>query len=183
MCVYVYPDQASARQTLKAQQDAQASLEAEKLRLAEELQQRLQRLQESHRAEMETVRGEAQRSAKEAEDAARAALAAVAADRDAAVAAAGQNVSAATEDAERLRERLQSISGEVRADLENEFQERERILRDEVRSEVIDSPCMICWGGLCISTPAPPPLRPPPSPLPAGPTDRSHPTTVISLSS
>ncbi|MEM7516712.1 MAG: hypothetical protein AAF368_07290 [Planctomycetota bacterium] len=104
--------------------------------MIEELRRRVEHLQETHRAEAEALRGESGRRSKEAEDAAAAALEKAASDREAAVAAVDRKLLVATEELERLRGRLESVPGEVRAVLEREFQERERLVRDGVRAEV-----------------------------------------------
>lgn len=69
-----------------------------------------------------------------------AAVAEAKAEKDAAVAAAvaagGRAAAEAEEEAERLRGRLESAPAEARAGLEREFKERERLVREEVGTEV-----------------------------------------------
>lgn len=120
----------SAREAAAA---ARASLEAAKRRLADEREEDLRRLREAHLAEKEALRAEAERAAGEA-------AARLASEKEEAVAAAAsaadERLFAAAEEADGLRKRLESVPGEVRADLEREFGERERLAREEVRIEV-----------------------------------------------
>lgn len=129
-------DQAAARLGLKAQREAQASLETEKERLADEMRESLKQLEETHRAETEALREEADRSSTEVKETAAFAVEEVRAEKETAIAAADRKVSIATEEVERLRGRLESIPGEVKAELESDFHQRERVVRDGVRSEV-----------------------------------------------
>lgn len=64
------------------------------------------------------------------------AVAKMAAEKEASVATAGGKAAAAAEDAELLRVRLESVPAEVRADLEGEFEERERLAREEAGKSV-----------------------------------------------
>ncbi|CAN0453065.1 unnamed protein product, partial [Ectocarpus sp. 8 AP-2014] len=121
---------AAARLTLKSQRDAQASLESRKARMAEGLDQRLRNAQETHLAEKtEELRGQAERLTREAA----AAVAKVEAESRAAVAT---SAAAAEEQAELLRGRLERVPGEVRAELEREFQEKERLVREGMQQRL-----------------------------------------------
>lgn len=125
-------------------------LEAEIRRLSQEQDERLQDLEKTHGEEIKSMRERADKAIRETEEAA---AARSAADRDAAQdevqrvervaaeakAVADQKISGLEEKLEGLRKRLDEMPGQMRANLEKEFNERERHARGEVRDEVIFS--------------------------------------------
>lgn len=141
---------------MKAQRERQTAFEAEKAKYTDDVNQRLQKLEETHRNEATELRKESESSSREAKSAAAMAASTVAQSleereeavrkarnsADAAEKKAGVKITALEEETESLRLRLKSVPAELRAEYEREFDERERRVRDEVRGEVSGG----CWG-------------------------------------
>lgn len=146
-------DQAATRLARQNEQEAQASFDAERARLAGELEERLRSLKETHQKETLELRKQIERSALEVKGASEAAAATVTRveiEKDEAVfeatctaedairavsAEADEKVSALEEEVQRLREQLGSVPKALKAELEEEFGERGRVLREEVQVE------------------------------------------------
>lgn len=148
MSLLCYCKKATGRLALKGKREAQAAFEAERLKLSQEKDERLRDLEKTHGEEIKSMRDKADKAIRETEEAAAARRAA---DRDAAMdevqrvervaaevkAVADQKILGLEEELEGLRKRLDEVPGQLRANLEREFDERERHAREEARDEVM----------------------------------------------